>query len=105
MDAIENEGLKNETLIIFISDNRGSPLTGANNSPLTGGKYSLWEGGIRAPMAMSWPGQISANQIQKSDVSAVNILPAITKFTNIKLADNTMDGMNLLNPVKDRVLV
>ncbi len=105
LDALKNENLEKETLIIFISDNGGSPLTGANNSPLTGGKYSLWEGGIRVPMAMSWTGRIKPGQVQTNYVSALDILPTVAKAVGIELKDKTLDGIDLLEPEKDRLLV
>ncbi|MFZ1751318.1 MAG: sulfatase-like hydrolase/transferase, partial [Saprospiraceae bacterium] len=55
LDALNKDGLDKKTLIIFISDNGGEPLTGADNAPLTAGKYSLWEGGIKNRMAVVWP--------------------------------------------------
>lgn len=105
LESIKNEGLEKETLIIFLSDNGGTPLNGANNSPLTAGKYSLWEGGIRVPMAISWPGKIDSRLVQTSYVSAADILPTIASAVGIKLNDKTIDGVDLLHPVKDRLLV
>ncbi|MCF7559197.1 sulfatase-like hydrolase/transferase [Sabulilitoribacter multivorans] len=105
LESLKNENIDKETLIIFISDNGGSPLTGANNSPLTGGKYSLWEGGIRVPMALVWPGKIKPNQTQTDYVSATDILPTILYSAGIKLNDDTIDGVNLLQSKKDRLLV
>ncbi|CAH8293758.1 arylsulfatase A-like enzyme [Mariniflexile fucanivorans] len=103
--SIKKEGIEKETLIIFMSDNGGTPLNGANNSPLTAGKYSIWEGGIRVPMAISWPGKIAAGQVQNSYVSAMDILPTIASFVGIELTDKTIDGINLFQPEKERVLV
>ena len=105
LESINKKGLDKETLIIFLSDNGGTPLNGANNSPLTAGKYSLWEGGIRVPMAISWPDKIAAGKVQTEYVSAMDILPTIASFAGIKLNDNTLDGLDLLKPVKDRLLV
>jgi arylsulfatase A-like enzyme len=93
------------TLIVFVSDNGGSPLTGAKNTPLTGGRYSLWEGGIRVPMAISWPGKIEAGTVQNHYVSALDILPTITEAAGISLTDETIDGQSLLVPADDRLLV
>ena len=105
LETIKKEGLEKETIIIFISDNGGEPLTGANNSPLTAGKYSLWEGGIRVPLAISWPEKIKPNQVQTSYVSATDILPTIASAVGIKLTDTTIDGVDLLHPIHERVLV
>ncbi len=105
LGSIKNEGLEKETLIIFISDNGGSPLTGANNSPLTGGKYSLWEGGIRVPLAISWPDKIKPGQLHTDYVSATDILPTIASAVGLKLNDSTLDGVDLLQPVNNRLLV
>ena len=103
--SLENEDLIKNTLIIFISDNGGSPLTGANNNPLTGGKYALWEGGIRVPLALSWPNKIAPGTVENAYVSATDILPTITQAAGITLRDSTLDGMSLLHPIKDRILV
>ena len=105
LDALNNSDQAENTVVIFISDNGGSPLTGANNAPLTGGKYSLWEGGIRVPMAIVWPGKVKPNSVQTSCVSAADILPTLTNMAGIELADKNLDGIDLLKPVEDRLLV
>ncbi|MFV0589938.1 MAG: sulfatase [Draconibacterium sp.] len=107
LDALKEQGLDKNTLIIYISDNGGSPITGALNAPLSAGKYSLWEGGIRVPMAISWPGKVEAGKVQTNYVSAADILPTITKAAGIQLTDQTIDGKNLLSPAgsQERLLV
>ncbi|WP_082063678.1 sulfatase family protein [Draconibacterium sediminis] len=105
LDALKEQGLDQETMIIFVSDNGGSPLTGAKNAPLSAGKYSLWEGGIRVPMAISWPGKVKAGKVETNYVSATDILPTISNAAGIELADETIDGIDLLHPNQDRVLV
>lgn len=96
LDVLKTEGLDKNTLVVFVSDNGGSPLTGAKNAPLSAGKYSLWEGGIRVPMAISWPGKVEAGKVQNEYVSALDILPTITEAAGITLTDNTIDGKSLL---------
>jgi arylsulfatase A-like enzyme len=105
LDALDEEGLSDETLVILISDNGGSPLTGASNAPLTAGKYSLWEGGIRVPLAVRWPGRVAPGQVQTQYVSATDILPTVADAADIPLADDTLDGRSLLDPDPQRVLV
>ena len=105
LDALKEEGLNENTLIVFVSDNGGSPLTAANNSPLTAGKYSLWEGGIRVPMAISWPGKIQAGTVQNEYVSALDILPTLVEAAGVEISDSIMDGTSLLQPDQNRLLV
>ncbi len=105
LDVLKNENLDKNTLVIYVSDNGGSPLTGAKNSPLTAGKYSLWEGGIRIPMAMIWPGKIEAGSVQNEYVSALDILPTIAEAADFTIADPIFDGISLLQPDQNRLLV
>jgi len=105
LDALKENDLEKNTLIVFISDNGGSPLTGANNAPLTGGKYSLWEGGIRVPMAVSWPGEIEAGKTVTQYVSATDILPTLAKAGGATVTDKDIDGIDLFSPQDDRLLV
>lgn len=105
IDYLESSQLDKNTIVIFLSDNGGSPLTGANNAPLTAGKYSLWEGGIRVPLLISWPGIIEENVVKDDYVSATDILPTLAKLTNFEIEDDKIDGMDLFTPEKERILV
>ncbi|MDO5987586.1 sulfatase-like hydrolase/transferase [Flavivirga amylovorans] len=105
LDALKEHGLDKNTVIVFISDNGGSPLTGANNSPLTGGKYSLWEGGIRVPMSISWPNKIETGKVETRYVSATDILPTLANIAGVEINDDAIDGINLLKPEANRLLV
>lgn len=63
--ALEQNGLANDTLVVLSSDNGGlDPVS--DNRPLRGGKRSLWEGGIRVPLLVRWPGVVPAGA--QSDV-------------------------------------
>ena len=105
LDALESEEIADNTVIFYISDNGGSPLTGANNRPLTGGKYSLFEGGIRVPLAVVWPVKIQPGTVEKQYVSALDILPTIADVAGIKLSDTTLDGQSLLQTDPNRLLI
>jgi arylsulfatase A-like enzyme len=105
LDFLDEQKLTKNTVIIFISDNGGSPLTGANNSPLTGGKYSLWEGGIRVPMIISWPNNIASEKVETKYVSATDILPTLVNLAGDEVSDPSLDGINLFKPDSNRLLV
>ncbi|WP_088324363.1 sulfatase family protein [Polaribacter tangerinus] len=106
LDVLQEEKIEKETIIVFISDNGGSPLTGANNRPLTGGKYALWEGGIRVPMALVWEEKVAPNSKEDNYVSATDIMPTLATAAGVNLTDSTIDGVNLLDEIdKNRLLV
>jgi arylsulfatase A-like enzyme len=60
MQALADNGQRENTLVIFSSDNGGELGAGATNGPLRGGKTQMWEGGVRVPAVASWPGHIQA---------------------------------------------
>jgi len=69
LDAIAAAGLEKNTIVAFLSDNGGPApdaeehsRTAASNGPLRGYKIDVWEGGIRTPMVMKWPGHIPAGK-------------------------------------------
>jgi arylsulfatase A len=90
-----NEEKQNEnTLIIFFSDNGGT--NHASNYPLKGRKSNVWDGGIRVPGIMHWPGHIKPGSVSTIPVSAVDIVPTICQVTGVSLPDKrTPDGTNI----------
>ncbi|NQZ58923.1 MAG: sulfatase-like hydrolase/transferase, partial [Lentisphaeraceae bacterium] len=77
LDLLEEENLTANTLIIYISDNGGATPIYASNGSLRGSKYTLYEGGIRIPMLISWPKHFEAGQVEKRSVSTLDILQTI----------------------------
>lgn len=101
LDALESNGLMENTLIIFISDNGGEPLAGANNQPFSGSKYTMYEGGIRVPMMLSWPKQLPQGKRYDYRVSALDIVPTCLEAAGIQAAETLkLDGASLLQPVE-----
>ena len=97
LDKVNYLGLKDSTMVIYFSDNGGSPLTGANNTPLRGSKYRLFEGGIRVPFLLRWPGVLPAGTVYNYRISALDILPTCLAAAGVPLARNTVfDGHNML---------
>ena len=71
---VKKEGLEENTLIIFASDNGGADYTFATtNAPLKAGKFSHFEGGVNVPFALSWKGKIKPHTIYKTPVSTLDI--------------------------------
>ena len=93
-------GLEDNTLIVFASDNGGATYTEAtDNGPLKAGKFSQFEGGIRIPMILSWPGRSPSGIESDLPVSLMDIFTTSTAAAGISLpADRALDGLDLLEP-------
>ena len=84
LDAIEHNGLAERTLVIFANDNGGA--SGHDNSPLRGLKGSFWEGGIRVPIAMQWPGQIPKGTVYPHPVISLDFFPTVLAAAGVDAA-------------------
>lgn len=94
--AVEELGLKDRTVILFTSDNGGLKDHATDNSPLRSGKGYPYEGGIRVPLIMSWPGVIKAGSTCQVPVTSVDYFPTICTAAGIELpASHKIDGVNL----------
>ncbi len=94
MDHLKQLNLDQNTLIVYLSDNGGSTPIYANNYPLRGSKYVLYEGGIRVPVIISMPGRFEGGKVQGNIISAMDVLPTICAVTNIPVPDY-IDGLDL----------
>ena len=97
LDALDELGLERDTLVVFLGDNGGSTPIYANNGPLRGSKYTLYEGGLRVPLIVSWPGQYRAGEVEERVVSAMDLLPTLVSAAGGR-APAHVDGQDL-NPM------
>lgn len=90
LDGIKSMNLDKNTIVIFTSDNGPLPsFRGSRAAGLRGSKLSLYEGGIRMPFIISWPGHIPAGRTDEiSELSATDLLPSLTKMARINLPNN-----------------
>ncbi|MCB9886875.1 MAG: sulfatase-like hydrolase/transferase [Planctomycetes bacterium] len=86
LDAIDAAGLRDDTLVVFSNDNGGQTQTGADNGQLRGRKGMVYEGGVRVPMAMRWPGVIGKGGVIDDPVILLDVLP-----TFVAAAGGTVD--------------
>ncbi len=90
-------GVDKNTLVVFLSDNGGPEANGSTNGPLNGQKATTWEGGIRVPFVVKWPGKIPADSTFDQPVIQLDIAPTILAATGVAAADaDRLDGVNLL---------
>lgn len=94
LDTLRAHGLDRKTLVLFVSDNGGTPR--GSNAPLRGFKGSTWEGGIRVPAIAWWPGTIPAGTTSDVIVGMFDILPTFAYLAGADLpSDRKLDGMNI----------
>ena len=99
LQALAENGLSENTLVIFTSDNGGAGYIGLPeiNQPYRGWKLTFFEGGIRAPFFVKWPGRIAPGTRNASPVAHIDILPTIAAAAGAALpTDRPIDGVNLL---------
>jgi len=75
--ALERRGMRERTLVLFFSDNGANERFGGRNAPLRGGKYHPYEGGVRSPAVVSWPGVVPAGQVREGLVHVVDWYPTL----------------------------
>jgi arylsulfatase A-like enzyme len=105
--AIEETGQRQNTLIFFLGDNGattearaglgGKPAMAGSNGPFRGFKFSLFDGGMHVPGAMSWPSVIQADQTIDELVMTADILPTVCGVAGVEVPkDRTIDGRDAL---------
>ncbi len=92
---LEEHGLTEKTIVVFYSDNGGFEQL-QKQDPLRGGKAMIFEGGIKVPMAIKWPGVVEAGT--KSDVPVISddFFPTFADILNVSEIDKDIDGLSLM---------
>ena len=100
LKALDSLGLTSNTIVIFTNDNGGEWLS--RNTPLFHNKSSLWEGGIRVPAIIRWPGHIPRGVISGQVGITMDLTASILAVTNSPIpSDAALEGMNLF-PILER---
>ena len=106
---IDQLGLRDDTIVFFFSDNGGlterfdkaDGVVVTTNSPLRGEKGSLYEGGIREPLIVRWPGKIKAGTKNSTSVTSVDFYPTFLECASIQINPSyPLDGKSLLPLLK-----
>ncbi|MBN8719821.1 MAG: sulfatase [Sediminibacterium magnilacihabitans] len=98
MKTLEEQGLTKNTLVIFTSDN-GPWLTFGNHAGNSGalreGKGTAWDGGLKVPCIIRWPGKIAAGAICNNMVAAMDILPTVVNICGAAKPAKKIDGVDI----------
>ncbi len=98
LDALAKSGVERDTLVIFTSDN-GPWLSYGDHAgsagPLREGKGTSWEGGVRVPCIMRWPGHIPAGTTSNAMLMTIDLLPTIARLAGAALPGLKIDGLDV----------
>lgn len=102
---LDRLGLREDTLIIFESDNGHSEEVrtfggGGNPGPYRGHKFTLWEGGIRLPCIVSWPGRIPQNVVRDRMAASIDWMPTIAEYCDVPLPSYPIDGKSIVRMIE-----
>lgn len=101
LNRLDEHGLTQRTLVLFFSDNGGGG--GADNGPLRGGKSWMFEGGIRVPCLVRYPGVIPAGAVNDEFLTSLDVLPTILKLGGITPPESlVLDGFDVLDVLAGR---
>lgn len=103
LDTLEELGIDDRTVILFTSDNGGLDHGGrpTENAPLRSGKGYPYEGGIRVPFIVRWPGVTKPGSISDDMVCSIDVLPTLLEAAGIDVPDDrTIDGLSLVDHLK-----
>ena len=95
LDELDRRELAQDTLIVFVSDNGGARANSSNNGPLRDYKQSVYEGGIRVPFLISWPGHLKPNTVSEEPVIFADIMPTIVAAVGALMPPGR-EGRNML---------
>lgn len=95
LEALDEAGIADDTLVIYTNDNGGEWLS--RNAPTTNRKFSVWEGGIRVPAIMRWPGVIPAGQVSEQVGITMDFTATMLAVAGATLPEGyTPEGIDLL---------
>jgi len=98
LQTLDEEGIAEETLVLFFSDNGGAAYSvgGADNVPLRGGKGETFEGGIRVVSLLRWPGRVPAGEKMDQIMTVMDVFPTLAAAANIQPGNaRKLDGRSM----------
>ena len=105
LKRIDELGLREKTIVVFQSDHGHSMeerahLGGGSAGPYRGAKFSMFEGGIRVPALISWPGQLPQGETRSQIAHGCDWLPTLAALANVSLVETDIDGKNLVTVLR-----
>jgi arylsulfatase len=98
LKALKEHDLEKNTIVIFMSDNGPFLSYGSHAgsaAPFREGKLTTFEGGVRVPFIVRWPGHVPANRVCEKFFSGLDLLPTLVKLTGAEMPKAKIDGIDL----------
>ncbi len=95
LNCLEEQGLEENTWVIFLTDHGGDPTYGGSNLPLRGDKATLFEGGIKVPCLMRWPARIKPGTSSDAVLSSLDLFPSFCEVAGVSGKLPIHDGGSL----------
>jgi arylsulfatase B len=97
--ALDAKGVAGSTLVLLASDNGADPV--GDNSPLRGGKSTVYEGGIRVPAVVRWPDGMRGRRRDDTVMGYIDVFPTLKRAAGLKTADpHPLDGRDMLDVIR-----
>jgi arylsulfatase A len=96
LQKLDELGLADRTVVVFFSDNGGYDKLQAQD-PLRGGKSMVYEGGVRVPLAIRWPGVVKPGTVSDTPVIGCDFFPTFAEIAGVKSFDHAIDGVSLVS--------
>ena len=101
LDRIDEHGLRQDTIVIFVSDNGAGG--GGDSGPLRGRKGQMFEGGVRVPFLVRWPGTIAPGSVSDEFLTALEVFPMLVRAAGASLPEGVkLDGFDMLPVLQGR---
>ncbi|MDO6695440.1 arylsulfatase [Aliiglaciecola sp. 3_MG-2023] len=97
LQALEEKGIADNTLVVFMSDNGGNLHAGASNGQLLKGKASAYEGGVRVPTIVRWPAGFAKKTIADTPLFTQDWLPTLLDAANIQYDPANFNGQSMIS--------
>jgi arylsulfatase A-like enzyme len=94
LETLEQTGQRDNTVVVFTSDNGGANLGTDNNAPLNGHKLQYNEGGVRTPLIMRWPGHFATDLVVDQPVALVDLFPTLASIAGARYPVD-LDGLDI----------
>lgn len=105
LGAVRSNGLDDRTMVMFFSDNGPFLSYGAHAGraePFREGKLTAWDGGMRSPYILRWPGRTPAGSVCAEPVMSIDLLPTLANLVDALLPKGVIDGLDILPILEGR---